>query len=158
MLISVVIVIFCYHSSMLNSKELKELVLKSFEMEKNKDPKANKELLHPDSAVTELTEVYDGTVFRRLEGPKLTEYMYMAFETTGRDYEFKHVIADEESQTVVVEFVESYPEEKTGKVFRTPQISVCEIKDNKLFRTRHYMDPRLSYKYLDKSDIDWALT
>jgi hypothetical protein len=40
------------------------------------------------------------------------EYMEMAFETTGREYEFKSVIADEESQTVVVEFVESYPDEK----------------------------------------------
>ena len=158
MLISATIGIFCYHSSMLNSKELKELVLKSFEMEKNNDPSKNKALLHPDFAVTEITEDYDGTAFRRLEGPKLMEYMDMAFETTGREYEFKHVIADEESQTVMVEFVESYPDEKTGKVFRTPQISVCEIKDGKLFRTRHYMDPRLSYKYLDKSDIDKALS
>jgi len=142
---------------MLNSKELKELVLKSFEMEKNKNAKANQELLHPDFAVTEITQDYDGMVFRRLEGPKLLEYMNTAFETTGREYEFKNVIADEKSQTVVVEFVESYPDEKTGKIFRTPQISVCEIKDDKLFRTRHYMDPRLSYKYLDKSDIDKAL-
>lgn len=142
---------------MLNSKELKELVLKSFEKEKNKNAKANQELLHPDFAVTEITQDYDGTVFRRLEGPRLLEYMNAAFETTGREYEFKNVIADEESQTVVVEFIESYPDEKTGKIFRTPQIAVCEIKDDKLFRTRHYMDPRLSYKYLDKSDIDKAL-
>ena len=154
---SAVIAIFCYYSSMLNSKELKELVLKSFEMEKNKDAKSNQELLHPDFAVTEITEDYDGTVFRRLEGPKLLEYMDMAFETTGREYEFINVIADEESQTVVAEFIESYPDEKTGKIFRTPQISVCEIKDGKLFRTRNYLDPRLSYKYLDKSDIDKAL-
>jgi ketosteroid isomerase-like protein len=151
-------VFFAMILSMLNSKQLKELVLKSFEMEKNKDPKANKELLHPDFAVTEITEDYDGTVFRRLEGPKLMKYMEMAFETTGREYEFKNVIADEQSQTVVVEFVESYPDEKTGKTFRTPQVSICEVKDGKLYRTRHYLDPRLSYKYLDKSDIDRALT
>ena len=144
--------------SMLNSKQLKELVLKSFEMEKNKDPEANKELLHPDFAVTEITEDYDGTVFRRLEGPKLMKYMEMAFETTGREYEFKNVIADEQSQTVVVEFVESYPDEKTGKTFRTPQVSICEIKDGKLYRTRHYLDPRLSYKYLEESDIKKALS
>lgn len=143
---------------MLNAKELKELVLKSFEYEKNRDAENNKKLLHSEFVVTEMAMDNDGTVFRRLQGEKLLEYMDMAFETKGREYEFVSVVANFDTQTVVVEFVESYPDTETGKVYRTPQVAVCVVKDGKIYRTRHYMDPRLSYECLDKSDIDKALS
>jgi ketosteroid isomerase-like protein len=80
--------------------------------------------------------------------------MRMAFKIEGREFEFKTVLADEPTQTVVVEFVESYPDPETKQVYRTPQVSICKIRDGKIYRTRHYMDPRLSYKYLSKEVID----
>jgi len=58
----------------------------------------------------------------------------------------------------MVEFVESYTDVTNGKRFRTPVVAVCEIKDRKIYRTRHYTDDRVSYKYLDQSDIDRVLS
>lgn len=141
----------------LSKKELIELVLLSFSAEKNHDIKSNYEYLHEDFAVTDMIVDQNDKPFPRLSGKKLEESINEAFIIEGREFYFPNILADEESQTVMVEFVESYPDPETKKVYRTPQVAICKIKDGKIFRTRHYMDPRLSYKYLDDKKIKDAL-
>ena len=143
---------------MLNSNELVKLVLTSFELERNGDVEKAKSLLHQDFKVTEMSEWYDGTIFKSLTGREVKELMKKAFAFKGREFDFKNVVSNEKDQTVLVEFVESYPDPKSGKVYRTPQVAVCEVKDGKIFRTRHYNDPRLSYKYLSEEDVNIAFT
>lgn len=140
----------------LNSDELKELVMASFMAEKNCDIQVGLDLIHDDFTVTEMTLGNEGEHLPALTGDKLRELMKLAFTTKGREYIFKSVIADESTQTVIVEFIESYQNTKTGQVYRTPQISVCEIKGGKIHRTRHYMDPRLSFENLSDEQIETA--
>lgn len=140
----------------MNAKELKKIVLSSFMAEKHRDLKAGLECIDDDFRVTEMTYSENNEHFSSLSGKKLRELMGFAFKTEGREYEFKSIVADEETQTVIVEFIESYPDPKTGQVYRTPQISVCNIKNGKIFRTRHYMDPRLSFANISKKEIDSA--
>ncbi len=141
---------------MLNNDELIKLVLTSFELERTNAVEKAEALLHKDFKVTEMSEWYDGTIFKSLGGDEVRSLMKKAFVIQGREYDFKNVVANEKDQTVLVEFVESYPDPKSGKAYRTPQVAVCEIKDGKIFRTRHYNDPRLSYKYLSKEKVDEA--
>jgi hypothetical protein len=56
----------------------------------------------------------------------------------------------------MVEMVESYPDPKTKKVYRTPLVIVLEMKNGKIRTGRHYLDPRLSFKYLTKRQVKKA--
>ena len=84
--------------------------------------------------------------------------MREAFKIKARHFVFHTVLADATTQTVIVEFTESYPDPKTKKIFRTPQVAICQFKNGKLYRTRHYMDPRLSFEYLEMFEIEDALS
>lgn len=141
-------------NNFLTNDELKQLVLNSFMAERNNDIVAGREYITEDFTVTEMTLGKDGNHFPSLTGEELDNLMNLAFKIEGREYEFKTVVADEETQTVIVEFIESYPDPKTGKIYRTPQISVCNIKNGKIFRTRHYMDPRLSFENIDEETMN----
>lgn len=141
-------------SNKLSAQELKELVLNSFIAEKNMDIQAGLKSVDEEFKVTEMVASKDGNHLPSLSGKKLRDLMKLAFKTEGRQYTFKSVLADEESQTVIVEFIETYPDPKSGQIYRTPQISVCSIKNGKIFRTRHYMDPRLSFENLTESQIE----
>ena len=141
-------------SNSLTNDELKQLVLDSFIAEKNNDINEGRECITEDFTVTEMTLGKDGNHFPSLTGEELDNLMNLAFKIEGREYEFKSIVADEKTQTVIVEFIESYPEPKTGQIYRTPQISVCKIKSGKIFRTRHYMDPRLSFENIDEETMN----
>ena len=142
----------------LKEKKLIEIVLASFEAEKNGDAQKGKQLIDDDFTVTEMCEWYDGTVFRRLAGEEMKKLMEHAYTYKGREYQFVQIAANDETQTVFVEFVETYPDPKTGQIYRTPQVAVCQLRDNKLYRTRHYMDPRLSLKKLSEDQIKQAIS
>lgn len=142
---------------MLSEQELIDLVLGSFEAEKSNNVEENQKLIHDNFSVTDMVLDKDGNPFPRLSGQKLQELIGEAFKIKGRQFIFNNVAADEKKQVVFVEFIESYLNPKTGKTYRTPQVAVCEIKDGKIFRTRHYMDPRLPHEYLDQNVIDEAL-
>ncbi len=137
-------------------QELIDLVKASFKAEQDCDIRAGLELIHPDFTVVEMSEWYDGTTLKSLGGKDVRDLMKRAFTIKGREYDFKTIMANEASQTVIAEFVESYPDPKTGQVYRTPQVAICEIKDGKIYRTRHYNDPRLSYKQLSTQEIHKA--
>ncbi len=142
---------------MLTKKQLIDLTLASFEAERTSNFDENLRLIDKDFVVTDMVMSTRGR-FPRLSGKKLRSYMKEAFQIKDRDFVFKTVMADVESQTAVVEFIESYPDSKTQKIFRTPQVAICQFKNGKLYRTRHYMDPRLSYEYIEETEIENAMS
>lgn len=72
----------------------------------------------------------------------------------GRQYAIKNIA--EGKDVVIVELVESFPNQKNKKIYRTPLVLVLEMKKGKIRTGRHYLDPRLSGKYLSKSQIKKA--
>ena len=76
-----------------------------------------------------------------------------AFLIKNREYSFKTILADQYSQTTMLDFTESYPD-PGGKVYRNPQVAVCQIVNGKTYRTRHYYDPKVPYQYLSKEIVD----
>lgn len=143
---------------MLDRQQLTDLVMSSFEAERVSDSKKGLSLIHDDFAVTEMNIGYDGQLFRRVTGDAIRNSIQEVFRITDREYQFVHAMADEKQQTVIVEFVESYGDPKTGKRYRTPIVAICEVKDGKIWRTRHYTDDRLSDQFLTQEQIDEALS
>lgn len=141
---------------MLTKKQLIESVLASFEAERTHDITKNNALLHDSFRVTDMV-LGKGSVFPSLAGDKLQNMIKQAFQIKGREFIFQTIVADEVQQKVMVEFIESYPDKKSGKLYRTPQVAICIFKDGLLFRTRHYMDPRLSHEYLSQDAISKAM-
>ena len=78
--------------------------------------------------------------------------MQEVYPIKGRQYDIKHIT--EGQNVVMVELVESYPDIKTKKVYRTPLVLILEFKGNKIKTGRHYCDPRLSYMNLGKKQIN----
>jgi len=70
----------------------------------------------------------------------------------GRQYDIKNIA--EGKNLVMVELIESYPDPKTKKVYRTPLVLVLEMKSGKIRTGRHYLDPTLSRKFLTKSQVN----
>ncbi|MBI1957031.1 MAG: nuclear transport factor 2 family protein [Candidatus Niyogibacteria bacterium] len=74
-----------------------------------------------------------------------------AYPIKGRQYDIKNIT--EGDNVVMVELIESFPNTKTKKVYRTPLVLVLEMRDGKIRTGRHYLDPRLSGKHLTKAQI-----
>lgn len=72
----------------------------------------------------------------------------------GRQYDIRNI--GEGDSVVFVELIESYPDPKTKKVYRTPLVLVLEMKAGKIRTGRHYLDPRLSHKHLTKTQVEKA--
>ncbi len=72
----------------------------------------------------------------------------------GRQYDIKNIA--EGIDVVMVELIESYPDPKTKKVYRTPLVLVLEMKNGKIRTGRHYLDPKLSKKYLTPAQVKKA--
>lgn len=138
----------------MSEKELKSLVLASFEAEKDNDINKNKSLLHPNFRMIDMVHTDKSPPFRTLEGNDLEHQIKIAFPIKGREFVFKSILVDVKDQKVIVEFIESYPDPVTKQVYKTPQIAICEIKDGLIHRTRHYMDPRLSYDNISETEIE----
>jgi ketosteroid isomerase-like protein len=137
--------------------ELKALVMGSFQAEQDGDVEQGKTLLHPQFRMTEMNIGPNGALFRSLDAQQANALLTEAFKIKDRKYQFISVAVDADNQTVVVEFVESYSDPRTGQRYRTPLVAVCEVRDGKIYRTRHYTDDRLSDLHLPQSEIDHAL-
>lgn len=72
----------------------------------------------------------------------------------GRQYDIKNIAEGE--NLVMVELIESYPDLKTKKVYRTPLVLVLEMKGGEIRTGRHYLDPTLSRKHLTKLQVSKA--
>jgi len=111
-------------------------------------------------ALNKLTDGYSMTwVYKNKSGelfPKTTRNIKAELEDVytikERKYDIKNVT--ESSNVVMVELVESYPDPKTGKMYRTPQVIVLEMENGKIKRGRHYCDPQLSYLELSDEQIE----
>lgn len=77
------------------------------------------------------------------------------YHIKGRVYDIRNIA--ETGDVVMLEMVESYPDPDTGKMYRTPQVIVLEMKDGKIQKGRHYCDPATSYLDLTDAQIDRGL-
>ena len=74
-----------------------------------------------------------------------------AYVIKGREY---HIVNIAEGDNVVMlELIESYPDPKTKKVYRTPLVLVLEMKNGKIQTGRHYCDPALSHMHLSEKEV-----
>jgi ketosteroid isomerase-like protein len=76
------------------------------------------------------------------------------YKIKGRKYEIMNI--SESDNAVMVEMIESYPDQKTSKAYRTPLVIVLEFENGKIKTGRHYVDSDLSSLYLTKKDTDRA--
>lgn len=107
--------------------------------------------LAKDYSNTWVYKGYDGKLFPRTS-PNVREELDDVYTIKGRQYDIRNIA--EGDGVVMVELVESYPDPKTKKVYRTPLVLVLEMRDGKVKKGRHYCDPRLSLLHLRKSQID----
>lgn len=71
-----------------------------------------------------------------------------------RVYDIKNIA--EGDDVVIIELIESYRDPKTQKLFRSPLVLVLEMENGKIKTGRHYLDPRLSEKYLTEQKAEKA--
>ncbi len=76
------------------------------------------------------------------------------YQIKGREYDIRNIA--EGDDVVFAELIESYPDPKTKKVYRPPLVLVLEMKNRKVRTGRHYLDPRLSRKFLTKAEVEKA--
>ena len=77
--------------------------------------------------------------------------MDKVYPIKGRRYHVRHIA--EGKDVIMVELVESYPDSKTKKIYRTPLVLVLEMENGKIKTGRHYCDPKLSHLYLSEAQI-----
>jgi|SRR3989344_5341994 len=92
----------------------------------------------------------NGRLFPRT-GKNIKKELEEAYSIKGRKYDIKNIT--EGDNVVMIEMVESYPDPKTKKVYRTPLVIVLEMRNGKIRKGRHYCDPDLSYLHLTKKQI-----
>lgn len=91
-----------------------------------------------------------GVLFPKTD-KNLKKEMRQSYPIKGRQYDIKHIA--EGNGVVMLELVESYPDPKTKKIYRTPLVLVLEMNKSKIQTGRHYCDPNLSYLHLSKSQV-----
>ncbi len=135
-----------------NSKNIK-LVLDILEDEINGDVASALKKMAKNYRMTWVYRSKDGTLFPATSNDVEKE-LKEVYPIKGRKYDIKNIA--EGKDVVMVEMVESYPDPKTKKVYRTPLVIVIEIKKGKIVRGRHYCDPDLSYLFLTKEQVNKA--
>lgn len=111
------------------------------------------------SALRKITKDYSMTWVYRAKNGKLFprtsrnigRELKQVYLIKGRRYKIKNIA--EGQNVVMIEMMESYPDPKTKKVYRTPEVIVIEMKDWKIRKGRHYCDPDLSYLHLTEKQI-----
>lgn len=104
-----------------------------------------------------MTWVYGGLKNKGLfptTGNNMKAELEEVYPIKGRQYDIKNIA--EGNNVVMVELIESYPDPKTKKVYRTPLVLVLEMKNGKIRTGRHYLDPTLSRKFLTKVQVNKA--
>jgi ketosteroid isomerase-like protein len=104
-----------------------------------------------DYSMTWVYQKSNGELFPKSENNMETE-LEEVYHIKGREYDIKNITESE--HVVMVELVESYPDPDTGKVYRTPLVLVLEMENGKIKRGRHYCDPKVSYLFLSKEEVD----
>lgn len=116
-------------------------------------PSALKKMTN-DYTMTWVDAGIDGKQLFPTTSKNIKNNMKEAYVIKGRQYNIRNIA--EGKNVVFVELVESYPNVKMKKVYRAPLVLVLEMKNGKIRTGRHYLDPRLSGKYLSKAQIEKA--
>jgi ketosteroid isomerase-like protein len=131
-----------------------QTVIDILQNEADGDVKSALKKMTEDYSMTWVYEGRDGELFPHTEVDMEAE-LDDVYHIKGRQYDIRNIAESE--NVVMIEMVESYPDPKTGQVYRTPQVIVLEFTDGKIRTGRHYCDPRLSFKELTNDQIDLAL-
>lgn len=108
------------------------------------------EKMTTDYAMTWMYRSKNGKLFPRTN-KDLRKELEQVYPIKGRKYSIVNIA--EGKNVVMIEMVESYPDPKTKKVYRTPQVIVLEMKNGKIRKGRHYCDPIVSYLHLSEKQI-----
>ncbi len=107
-----------------------------------------------DYTMTWVDAGIDGKQLFPTTNKNIRKDMKEAYVIKGRQYDIRNIAEGED--IVFVELIESFPNPKTKRVYRTPLVLVLEMKNGKIRTGRHYLDPRLSGKFLTKTQIEKA--
>jgi ketosteroid isomerase-like protein len=131
-----------------------QLVLDILKNEVDGDVSNALEKMTDDYRMTWMYQKQNGDLFPRTQKTPQEE-MTDVYHIKGREYDIRNITESE--NVVMVEMIESYPDPKTGQMYRTPQVIVLEFEDGKIRNGRHYTDPKLSYMELTKEKIQDGL-
>ena len=134
------------------SKNIK-VVLDALKAECEGDVERALKLLDKNCSMTWVYKTRKGKLFPRSK-KNFKKELIDVYKIKGRKYDIKNIAQG--NNVVMVEMVESYPDPKAKKVYRTPLVIVLEMKSGKIKKGRHYCDPRLSYMYLTKKQVEKA--
>lgn len=137
---------------MRTSKNL-QTVLDILKNEVDGDVKAALQKMTTDYSMTWMYKKGD-ELFPRTENDMGSE-LEEAYPIKGRKYDIRNIAEGE--NVVMLELIESYPDPKTGKEYRTPLVLVLEMRDGKIKKGRHYCDPDVSFLHLTKEQIEKGL-
>jgi len=119
----------------------------------NGDVKSALKKMTKDYTMTWVYQKKNGELFPSTKND-LNSELEEVYPIKGREYDIKNIAEGE--NVVMIEFIESYPDPETKKVYRTPLVIVLEMKGGKIRTGRHYTDPKLSYLYLAKNQVEKA--
>ena len=128
-----------------------QTVLEILEDERSGRVKEALEKMSSDYSMTWVYQTDSGELFPKSEN-SFEKELETVYQVKDREYDIKNITENE--TVVMVELVESYPDPETEKVYRTPLILVLEMENGKIKRGRHYCDPKISFLYLTKEEID----
>jgi ketosteroid isomerase-like protein len=135
----------------MNRSKNVQTVLEILEDERSGRVEAALEKMSSDYSMTWVYQKNSGELFPRSE-KNIYDELVNTYQIKGRKYDIRHIT--ENDMVVMIELVESYPDPETHKIYRTPLVLVLEMKDGKIAKGRHYCDPKISYLYLSKEEID----
>lgn len=107
-----------------------------------------------DYSMTWMEKTSEGVLFPST-GMSMKEELEDVYHIKNRSYDIRNIAEGED--VVMLELIESYPDPKTGQVYRTPLVLVLEMKDGKIQKGRHYCDTKLSHENLSLEQIEIAL-
>lgn len=127
-----------------------QTVLNILKDEVNGDIESAMKKITSDYTMTWVYKGRKGNLFPRT-GKNIQKELEQVYPIRGRKYKIKNIA--EGKNVVMMEMIESYPDAKTKKVYRTPLVIVLEMKNGKIRKGRHYCDPDLSHLYLTEKQI-----
>ena len=111
------------------------------------------EKLTKDYQMTWMYMTKKGNIFSKTV-KNIRKELEEVYHIKGRKYDIKNI--SEGKNVVMIEMIESYPDPKTKKVYRTPLVIVLEMKNGKIKKGRHYCDPKISFLYLTEKRVKEA--
>lgn len=146
---------FIFNNIFMDQKTLKntEVILSLLQDEVNGDIKNALSKMTDDYSMTWVYQKKDGTLFPKTTND-ITKELEDVYPIQGRKYIIKNIA--QAKDLVMIEMIESYPDPKTKKVYRTPQVIVLEMKEGKVQTGRHYCDPSISFLHLSEEEVSKA--